>query len=78
MLQEVPNVFWPVVQFSGAAAVSVYVGIYVWWKHVPHYAHRQRIADIQVGRCLRDLSSSRPKRLQRKLLQAAPHQAAPA
>ena len=41
--------FWPVAQFAAVAGVATYVGIYVYWKHVPHYAQRQRIADIQVG-----------------------------
>ena len=48
--QDVPNVFWPVAQLAAVAAVATYIGIFVYWKHVPHYAHRQRIADIQV-RC---------------------------
>ena len=47
-MQEAPQTFWPVVQVSSFAAVAVYLGINLWWRRMPNYAHRARLADIQV------------------------------
>ena len=48
-LEETPGMFWPVVQGSCLAAVLTYTAIYAYWRRMPNYAHRQRVADIEVG-----------------------------